>query len=72
MKQLVNQHDSKVTVLSEKMELLLAEREKNADGAYFSRFEKIRFSALEILRLGFLVDSLVIMLNKNLVIWVKI
>lgn len=28
MKQLVNQHDSKVTVLSEKMELLLAEREK--------------------------------------------
>lgn len=69
MKQLVNQHDSKVTVLSEKMELLLAERKKNADGAYFSRFEKIRFSTLEM---GFLVDNLVIMLNKNLVIWVKI
>lgn len=52
MKQLVNQHDSKVTVLSERIELLLAEREKNADGAYLSRFE-IRFSVLEMLRLAF-------------------
>lgn len=57
-KQLVNQHDSKVTVLSERMELLVADREKNVDGAYVSRF-----SALEMLRLGFLVDSLVIMLR---------
>ena len=47
MKQLVNQHDSKVTVLSERMELLLGEREKNADGAYLSRFERIRFSVLD-------------------------
>ena len=53
VKQLVNQHDSKVTVLSERIELLLAEREKNADGAYLSRFEKIRFSVLEMLRLAF-------------------
>ena len=63
VKQLVNQQDSKVTVLSERMELLVADREKNADGAYVSIFEKIRFSALEMLGLGFLVDSLVIMLK---------